>query len=132
MNPAMCPPMGVYLPSPCPPDRSDAMVRSGHRPASSVDAAIAARPVAVADVALEHLARTRPGQLGQELHGPRALVAGDELVAVRAELVLRDLCAGAQDDGGVHALAPPVVRDADHRGLEHGRVLAERVLDLDR
>src|SRR6188508_2811422 len=38
----------------------------------------------------------------------------------------------AENDEGLRALAPPVVRDADHRGVDHGRVAQERLLDLDR
>ena len=84
-------------------------------------------PVRLAQLALEDLPRAGLRQrLVAELDRARQLVAGD---AARGSASISSSSAAlalAQHDGGVHALAPVLVRHAEDRGLEHRGVVVER------
>src|SRR5919199_4291843 len=74
------------------------------------------------------------GQLAVEVHDVRVLIALEPLLAPGLQLLRerrRGHVPGAQGDAGLEA-CQPLHRDADHGGLQHRRVLAQRVLDLDR
>ncbi len=90
----------------------------------------------VAELALQDLAGTGLGQgLGAQADGLRHLVAGDQRAAVVPQLLGQlggRRRALPDDDDGVDGLPPALVRQPEDRGFEHGRVLVERVLDLDR
>src|SRR5262249_31185642 len=99
--------------------------------AAAVDALAAARPRLLAQLELLDLAGRGLGQL-PELDGLRALEVREPLAAEGDQLVLRDAGARPQRNEGLRHLAPALVRHRHHRALEHGGMLHERVLDLDR
>src|SRR3546814_19962627 len=84
------------------------------------------------DTLFPYTTRFRSGQLVAELDGGRALVAGEALLAPRAELLLGGGGALGEHDEGLDGLAPALVGHADHRHLGHGVVGEQSVLDLDR
>src|SRR4029077_16165734 len=89
-----------------------------------------ANPVRRAKLALQHLARGVARQLLDELDGARALEARGPLRDEGEELGLIPLPTGEGLAYGLDLLSPVRVGDAEHRGVEHRRVLAERLLDL--
>ena len=93
---------------------------------------LASGPVLVAQHALEQLARLGARQLVAQLVLARALVAADALVDERAQLVEVDGLARLRLHDRVHALAPFVVGDAEHRDVEDRGVLVDHRLDLGR
>src|SRR3546814_3978626 len=70
------------------------------------------------DTLFPYTTRFRSGQLVAELDGGRALVAGEALLAPRAELLLGGGGALGEHDEGLDGLAPALVGHADHRRSE--------------
>ena len=79
---------------------------------------------------LEHLAGGVERQRVHDLHDPGDLVIGHFVPAPFDDVVTRDV-PGHDDEGHAH-LPEPLVGDADHRGLLHGGMAQQRVLDLGR
>ena len=77
---------------------------------------------------LEHLAGGVEGQRVDDLHDAGDLVIGHFVPAPFDDVVTRDVL--RDDDEGHAHLTQPVVGDADHRGLLHGGMPQQRVLDL--
>ena len=89
-----------------------------------------ARPAGglVPEHVLEHLAGGVERQRVHDLHDPGHLVVGHLVPAPFDDVVARDV-PGHDDEGHAH-LAQPLIGDADHRGLLHGGVPQQRVLDF--
>src|SRR6202012_2660920 len=88
----------------------------------SVDLALAAVPVLLAQLALEHLARAGNRQAPGDLHAPRRLVPGDRALAVLAQLGFGQRLPGLQDHYRVPPLAPLGIGPADDGARGHGRM----------
>src|SRR3546814_17110319 len=84
------------------------------------------------DTLFPYTTRFRSGQLVAELDGGRALVAGEALLAPRAELLLGRGGALGEHDEGLDGLAPALVGHADNRHLAPAVVVAPSVLTHDR
>ena len=76
-------------------------------------------PVPLAELPLEHLPGRRARQLVDELDRARQLVAGEPLTRERDQLSALDDGAGTADDERLDRLAPALVRNPDHRDVEH-------------
>ena len=88
--------------------------------------------VALAQRRLEELAGGRAGDLVHEdvvVRQPPLGEAGGEVALERVRVRLR---AFLQDDDGERAFVPLLVPRGDDRGLAHGRMAHERVLEIDR
>src|SRR6476660_2549337 len=96
-----------------------------------VDSAFAPGPFPFAQHELLDLAGRRLRQLA-EMNGLRALEAGQARLAVVDNFLLSHRGAVAQDNEGLRCLAPIIVRNADHRYLEHGGMRGNGLLNLDR
>src|SRR5262245_20523204 len=70
-------------------------------------------------------------RLAPDLDLDRHLEGGEARGHVGAELLLRDARAGLHRDDRADLLAEHAVRDPDHGGIHHRRVVVERALDLD-
>src|SRR5262249_2187733 len=88
-------------------------------------------PLFLSQDELLHLAGRGLGQLA-ELDRGRAFVARDLLAAELDDLRLGGAVAGLERHESLGPLAPGLVGDGDHGALQHGRVLRDRLLDLDR
>src|SRR5512138_2580242 len=97
----------------------------------SVDPLLPALPLLLAKDELLDLAGRRLRQVA-ELDRRRALEVRDVLAAELDDLRLGGLLPGLQRDERLGPLAPLVVRNRDHRALEHRRVARDALLDLDR
>src|SRR5712691_1576361 len=97
-----------------------------------LDARGAARPVRVAKLALDELARGVARQRVVEGHLARDLVAGHVLAAEGDDLFGRDRGARLELDRGMDALAPLLVGNAEDGGVEDLRMPVERILHLGR
>src|SRR5690606_8338266 len=90
-------------------------------------------PIAIAQLALLHLARLGARQLRDEVDRARALVVRD-VIAAEADQLLGELGAGLVAGGrhhdGLHLLAEIVVGHADHGDVVHLRVRDEVALGL--
>ncbi len=80
-------------------------------------------------VALQ-LATRRPRDRLQEVHDARDLEVREALVRMADQLVLRDGRAGLQHHGGGDLLAQRQMRQRERRGLRHGRMREQRVVDF--
>src|SRR6185295_4261146 len=89
-------------------------------------------PELVAQDPLEELAAVGARECVADLVAPWLLVATDALVDEALELLERDRLTLLRLDDRVDRLAPLVVGDADHRGIEDLRVRVEHRLDLRR
>jgi hypothetical protein len=101
----------------------DVAARWSASPSRSVDLAVHAFPVGLAQLVLEHLALGRQRQRVCELDAPGSLVVGDQGLAVRADLPGSHAVAGPWDDDGVHPLAQvasgtPITAQAATAGCE--------------
>src|SRR5437870_4152224 len=94
------------------------------------DPPLAPLPVRRADLALQELAGGITRDLGDEVDGARALVVGETLAAEIDDVVRGRVRAVFQLHDGLQLLAPLLVRDADHRDVEHRGVLVDDLLDL--
>src|SRR5262249_32131232 len=83
-----------------------------------------------ADLALEDLARGSLRQSDLEPHVARVLVRGHPCLDVLADLFRGGPGVRLQDDGRADLLTKGGVRDPDHGGLGHRRVLVQDLLDL--
>src|ERR1700757_683317 len=99
------------------------LVISRHRHTDTAGAAAAPSvmvgPVAVTDLASQHLAVGTDRQIIDKLHGLRLLVPGKAFPAVVDQLAFGSLRARFADDDGVHRFAPVLVRDSDHDDVGH-------------
>ena len=79
---------------------------------------------------LEHLARRAGREAVPHLDDAGALVGGQVVPRPGGDLVGRGGCPRLEDDHGLDLLAVAGVGDADHRGLGHGGVAVQDLLDL--
>ena len=108
-----------------PAPRAQGRAHVPRRAGVSADAAVAAGPVGLAQLALQHLARGVAGELGDEVDRGRALVAGEVGAGVGDEVLGGDgSAAGDADDDGLDRLAPPLVGHADDGDVGDRRVVA--------
>src|SRR5712691_10656831 len=109
--------------------------RIGHTRASAlmllVDPLLLAPPLLLAQHELLDLPGGGLRQVA-ELDGGRTLEVSDVPAAELDDLLLGRRHPRLQRDERFGPLAPPLVGDRDHRALEHGGVLGDGLLDLDR
>ena len=93
--------------------------------------ALLVAPVLLPQVALEDLSGARKREPVDDLQAARRLVARDQGLGVRAQLLVGQGRAGAQDDDGMDTLAPVRVGDADDGALgdRMERLLAAELID---
>src|SRR6058998_1374872 len=98
-------------------------------------AAVRLPPLPRAELDAPDLSADRLRQRVDELDRTRTLVRGRDALHVlleSADELLSGRVAGPEHDEGLHDLAPVRVRARDDRGFDHGRMLEERALDLER
>lgn len=88
--------------------------------------------LALSEFTFQDLAAARLAEITDELDDPRALVTGKPTLEPAEQFRLVELLTVAQHHDRFHGLTPVRVGYADDGGLEHRRVRADRVLDLDR
>ncbi len=88
------------------------------------------RPVRLAEVLLEHLARGVARQLRHDVHRRRALVACQPGAREGDDLLLGGCRTGTQHDHRLDRLAPPLRRHGDDGDVGDRRVIGEDALDL--
>ena len=84
------------------------------------------------EIGLRHLAHRVARQLDIGAQEGWHLVGREPLLAESSQFVEREAMAFVQHDGGGDALAPYVIGHADHSAFLDRRVLAQRLLDVER
>src|ERR1700748_1155998 len=117
-----------------PPIRRPAAARSRQTPYATAvslpDRLLVALPFLLAEHVLLDLAGRGSGQLA-ELDLCRAFEFGEVLAAEPDQVLLGDVLAWLEFDERLRPLAPLLVGRGHDGGLEHGRMLGDRLLHLD-